>query len=127
MKQLFIKFNGGQEDLETILEYIGLSADTYNRVVLNAQQFIEAKYPCLITISDDTQKGFTLRFDDIAVHNNSGKYLDAEEILSDLRRDRRKASVQDLMKKCERYMGYCELCPYNKACEKILATYRECK
>ena len=120
-KKLVVKFTGDTEDLETILGYIGLSADTYDRVVLNAQQFIDSEKPCFITIYESSPRGLLIRLQE---SSESSEFLNAEEILSDLKKDRRRISIKDLENKCNHYMGYCDLCPYNKACAKILETYK---
>ena len=127
MSNVVIKFSGSMEDLETILKHIGLSSDTYDRVLLNASRFVDTKLPCFITIGSDIPQGFILHISDKAEENYKGHYINAEEILLDLKAEKRKMSIIDLQNKCKYYMGYCDLCPYNKACQKILEIYRECK
>lgn len=121
-KKLIIKFKGDAEDLSTVLDkYLGLSPDTYDKISIDASRYLDAPHPFFITVASNDVTGFTLRVEETSA---SEDFIDASEILSDLRRDSRRVSIQDLMRKCERYMGYCDLCPYNKACAKILETYR---
>jgi hypothetical protein len=127
MKNLVIKFNGSMEDLETILEYVGLNSDTYDRVLLNATRFVDTKFPCFITVSSDMPQGFVLRISEKIEESAKVRCINAEEILADLKAEKRKMSIMDLQNKCTYYMGYCDLCPYNKACQKILEVYKTCK
>lgn len=122
--KIIIKVTGGVDDLEMLLDHIGLSADTYDRVLIEAQKIMDTKFPCFINIVNDATNGFSLFVSENAKGVSEDKFIDLETMVCDLRLEKRRLGIADLQAKCRYYMGYCDLCPYNSACQKISAVYR---